>query len=62
MASSDLQLQFTTNLLRDLSQNATVDAFVSPLSIILALSMAYVGAGGKTRQEFNHLFCGYGKK
>jgi serine protease inhibitor len=62
MASADLQLQFTTNLLRDLSQNATIDAFVSPISIILALSMAYVGSNGKTKKEFNNLFCGQDKK
>jgi serine protease inhibitor len=50
------QAQFALDLVYQLSSNATTSLIVSPLSLVLALSMAYLGAGGETRREFQKRF------
>jgi serine protease inhibitor len=50
------QAQFALDLVHELFPNATTSVVVSPLSIILALSLAYVGAAGDTRKEFQQRF------
>lgn len=50
------QAQFALDLVYQLSSNATTSLIISPLSIVLALSLAYTGAGGETRREFQRRF------
>ncbi len=48
---------FALNLLRQSAKPAT-NAFLSPLSISVALAMTHVGAGGDTAKQMKHALCG----
>ena len=52
----DAQMDFSLQLLRELNLNSGVSTVVSPISIILALSLAYAGSEKETRQEFDDVF------
>jgi len=50
------QVDFSLQLLRELNLNQGVSTVFSPISIILALSLAYAGAEKETREEFDSVF------
>ncbi|KAI6184398.1 putative serpin-like protein [Aphelenchoides bicaudatus] len=52
----DAQVEFSLRLLKELGVDSTVSTVLSPISIVLALSLAYAGADGETRQEFDDVF------
>ena len=47
---------FGLSLLRESISNGSATAVLSPISIAFALSLAYAGAGGDTRKQFNAVF------
>jgi serine protease inhibitor len=52
----DAQIDFSLQLLRQLSADSSVSTVISPISIVLAVSLAYAGAEDKTREEFDSKF------
>ncbi|KAI6215741.1 SERPIN domain-containing protein [Aphelenchoides besseyi] len=52
-----MDAQFALDLIQNLNlQNNATSFIVSPLSITLTLTLAYIGSGGETRREFQHRF------
>ena len=47
---------FGLSLLRESGGNANASAILSPISIAFALTLAYAGACGDTRKEFDAKF------
>lgn len=52
----DAQIDFSLQLLKQLAVDSNVSTVVSPISIVLAMSLAYAGAEGETQKEFNQVF------
>ncbi|KAI6229764.1 Acetylcholine receptor subunit alpha-type des-2 [Aphelenchoides fujianensis] len=52
----DAQMDFAVGLLRETAAHSSGSLILSPISIALALSLAYAGAGGETRKEFESVF------
>jgi serine protease inhibitor len=52
----EAQIDFSLQLLRELNLNSDISSVVSPISVILALSLAYAGAEKETRDEFEDVF------
>ncbi|KAI6220148.1 SERPIN domain-containing protein [Aphelenchoides fujianensis] len=50
------QTDFAVGLLREAAASSNASLILSPISIALALSLAYAGAGGDTRREFERVF------
>ncbi|KAI6234662.1 SERPIN domain-containing protein [Aphelenchoides fujianensis] len=56
LAFMSAQADFAVGLLRETALNSNASLILSPISIALALSLAYAGAGGDTRKEFESVF------
>jgi hypothetical protein len=56
LAFLEAQADFAVDLLRETSLNATASLIMSPISIALALSLAYAGSVGDTRKQFESVF------
>jgi serine protease inhibitor len=56
LALFEAQADFAVNLLRENAANMNDSLIMSPISIALALSLAYVGAVGQTRSQFDSVF------
>ncbi|KAI6219034.1 putative serpin-like protein [Aphelenchoides fujianensis] len=56
LAFVSAQTDFAVGLLRETAVGSNVSLILSPISIALALSLAYAGAGGETRKEFESVF------
>ena len=56
LALVEAHADFGVALLRESVANGNASAILSPLSIALALSLAYAGAGGETQKEFQSVF------
>ncbi|KAI6241495.1 putative serpin-like protein [Aphelenchoides fujianensis] len=50
------QTDFAVGLLREAIAGSNTSVILSPISIAFALSLAYAGAGGDTRREFERVF------
>jgi serine protease inhibitor len=55
--SDTVAADFALNLLRQSARPGT-NAFLSPLSISVALAMTHVGACGETAHQMKHVLCG----
>jgi serpin B len=51
----DAQAEFAIKLLQ-VVDTSSISTVISPISIVLALSLAYAGADGETRKEFDDAF------
>ncbi|KAI6241141.1 SERPIN domain-containing protein [Aphelenchoides fujianensis] len=56
VAFAAAQTDFAVGLLREAAVGSNASLILSPISIALALSLAYAGAGGDTRREFERVF------
>ncbi|KAI6221001.1 Serpin domain containing protein [Aphelenchoides fujianensis] len=56
LAFVNAQTDFAVALLRETAVSSNASLILSPISIALALSLAYAGAGGDTRKEFEAVF------
>ncbi|KAI6192882.1 putative serpin-like protein [Aphelenchoides fujianensis] len=56
LAFVSAQTDFAVALLRETAAASNASLILSPISIALALSLAYAGAGGETRKEFESAF------
>jgi serpin B len=56
LAFLEAQADFAVDLLRETTMNATTSLIMSPISIALALSLAYAGSIGDTRKQFESKF------
>ncbi|KAI6233577.1 putative serpin-like protein [Aphelenchoides fujianensis] len=56
LAFVSAQTDFAVGLLRETAAASNASLILSPISIALALSLAYAGAGGDTRKEFEAVF------
>ncbi|KAI6240254.1 SERPIN domain-containing protein [Aphelenchoides fujianensis] len=56
VAFAAAQTDFAVGLLREAAASSNASLILSPISIALALSLAYTGAGGDTRREFERVF------
>ncbi|KAI6207239.1 SERPIN domain-containing protein [Aphelenchoides fujianensis] len=56
VAFAAAQTDFAVGLLREAAAGTNASLILSPISIALALSLAYAGAGGDTRREFERVF------
>ncbi|KAI6181251.1 putative serpin-like protein [Aphelenchoides besseyi] len=56
LAFIEATTEFAVGLLRETAINSTASCILSPISIALALSLAYSGSSGDTRKEFDSVF------
>lgn len=56
LAFLEAQADFAVDILRETSLNSTASLILSPISIALALSLAYAGSVGDTRKQFEAKF------